>query len=241
MTKLISMNNPSNAWFTAKDYILGQSNLECNNLIVHFKFPLQLCDSIHNSYSNFCMDNNLNEPNKVAATIFPKRTYHILNRDRQKLYKKYHRIHKVVKGTWGSYFQQMIGWKDSGGKVINQIEEIINMMNDRDRTYKTSYMIQISNPIRHFGWPRGLPCLQKVFVQLDGPSRKMSLLSVYRNHDFGEKAYGNYMGLGHLLEFLAYETGFEIGEVTCVSSHAFIDRRHKHSLQAIRSLGGTDE
>ena len=31
---------------------------------------------------------------------------------------------------------------------------------------------------------------------------------------------GNYLGLGRLLGFLAHESGSEVGELMCVSSHA---------------------
>jgi len=62
--------------------------------------------------------------------------------------------------------------------------------------------------------------------------RTISLLAVYRNHDIVERAYGNYLGLGQLLAFLCTETGSSAGQLTCLSSHAYINR----SVRALRTL-----
>ncbi len=51
---------------------------------------------------------------------------------------------------------------------------------------------------------------------------QLSLLCVYRNHDFLERAYGNYWGLCYLLNLIACETNMEPGTLTCISSHAYI-------------------
>jgi hypothetical protein len=45
----------------------------------------------------------------------------------------------------------------------------------------------------------------------------------YRNHYFVERAYGNYLGLGRLLVFIAHEAGLEPGRLLCVSGHAVLD------------------
>jgi hypothetical protein len=85
----------------------------------------------------------------------------------------------------------------------------------------------------------GGPCLHYIFLQLDSDLRTMNMLAIYRNHDFANKAYGNYVGLGDLLEFLCYETNFNVGKLTCVSSHAFIESKYKRGLCAL--IGGTTE
>ena len=162
MALLISEENFSNAWRGAKNFIVEQPSNHCNNLIVSIENPLEYDLGIHQQYEVFCERFNLKNPDKVAATIFPKKAFTIVNEDREKLYNKYPRIHKIVKGRWGSYFNQMINWEDSGGAARNQIEDIINMINSRDRVHKAAYTIQIPNPVRYLGWPRGLPCLHQI-------------------------------------------------------------------------------
>ena len=48
----------------------------------------------------------------------------------------------------------------------------------------------------------------------------VSLLAIYRSQDFISWAYGNYLGLGRVLQFVAHESGFPAGELTCVSASA---------------------
>ena len=52
------------------------------------------------------------------------------------------------------------------------------------------------------------------------------LSAVYRNHDFISRAYGNYVGLGRVLRFVARQSGFPIGELTCLSSSATAELGH---------------
>lgn len=233
MAYLIREVNVSMAWMKAKDYILEQPGYRCNSLVVFIENPLETDAIIHEQYDFYCETAGITKPNKVSATIFPKRVYEILGCNRKKLYEKYPRIHKVLKRKWGSYFGQMINWKDNETS-LNQIEEIINMINERDNILRAAYTIQIVDPTKHLGWTRGAPCLNQVLIQLENNPRKISLLAIYRNHDFGVKAYGNYIGLGHLLEFLACQTNFDVGTVTCVSSHAFITTRHVAGMRNIR-------
>ena len=49
---------------------------------------------------------------------------------------------------------------------------------------------------------------------------RLHLLAVYRSHDFISRAYGNYLGLGRVLHFVAQESGVSAGELTCVSASA---------------------
>lgn len=230
---LIDEDNISLAWLNAVSYILTQKNAECNNLIVHIKNPRILDQDINLLYENFCIQNDLTNQYKVATFVFPQRLYEILNGDKERLFRKQKRIHVKVKGRWGSYFDQMVEWKESNGRVKNQLKFIIDKLNERNRVHKAAYTIQITNPILHFSHIRGGPCLHYILLQLQSTPRKMDLLAVYRNHDFAMKAYGNYLGLGNLLKFIASETDFELGSITCVSSHAYIDGKFRKILRNI--------
>jgi len=68
----------------------------------------------------------------------------------------------------------------------------------------------------------GNPCLQ--FIEILCPDRDtVSLLAVYRNHDYYRKTLGNFIGLGQLLKFICDETGRNTGTLTCHSAHAYYD------------------
>lgn len=130
----------------------------------------------------------------------------------------------------------MIGWSLSKYKNVtplNQLEQIINKINSRQRIYSSAYTIQIANPMDHSTYVIGGPCLHYIFLQLNNNPKTINMLAIYRNHDFAVKAYGNYVGLGNLLEFLCKETNFNIGKLTCVSSHAFIEPKYKKGLYTL--------
>ncbi|HHV99135.1 MAG TPA: hypothetical protein GXX36_06120 [Clostridiaceae bacterium] len=253
MGYLIEADNLSQAWFEATRYILTQSNAQCNNLLVEIADPLARCNQIELEYEHFCERQGIKHFSIPAKTVFPKKTYEILNHDRIKLYKKYPKLHKVLKGKWGSYFKQMINWRINNveGFSVNQVEQLIQLLNTRKKVYKAAYTIQITNPQDHSTYTIGGPCLHYILLQLqkegdvkvmdmlavyrnkEGDVKVMDMLAVYRNHDFAVKAYGNYVGLGHLLEFLCRETGFTIGKLSCFSSHAYIENKYASRLKTI--------
>lgn len=224
---LINEDNLSMAWIRAVEFILNQRNLDCSNLIVHIENPRLTIPEIDLLYENFCRENDLSGYKKVATFIFPQRLYELSKHNRDTLFSKQKKIHQIVRGKWGSYFDQMVDWRETGGNSRNQLNDIINMINGRDRIYKAAYTIQITNPIMHLGYAMGGPCLRYIVLQLEPENRTMSLLAVYRNHDFARRAYGNYLGLGNLLNFLASETNFNLGNITYISSHAYIESKYK--------------
>jgi hypothetical protein len=64
----------------------------------------------------------------------------------------------------------------------------------------------------------GFPCLSHISLTLE--HGRLHLAATYRNHHFIRKAYGNYLGLIWLLDFLAHESGCQVGEILCLSTHA---------------------
>ena len=175
----------------------------------------------------FSKNHRLISPKGVAYTIFPHKTYK-RNQCAQELYDCY--LKTIYPWTrtrehkgWGTYFHRMIHYETHTG-VVNQLNNIINAINDRDVTSRAAYTIVIEKPGGETIRPLGAPCLNYVAVQLEPTERRrrLGLLCIYRNHDFLERAYGNYWGLSNLLCFLAKETDSDVGTLTCISSHAYI-------------------
>lgn len=81
----------------------------------------------------------------------------------------------------------------------------------------------------------GAPCLNYLTVQVyenDSGRKVINLLAVYRNHDFTVRTYGNYLCLRNLLRYICAETDSEVGSITCISSHAYING-YARELKAI--------
>jgi thymidylate synthase len=126
---------------------------------------------------------------------------------------------------------------ENGNGSINQLDNIVNAINNRQKIYQAAYTIVIEKPGRETIRPLGAPCLNYIAVQLTpGNPRTISLLCIYRNHDFLERAYGNYWGLCNLIKFLSEETQSTPGALTCVSSHAYVNSNKTQILELLRGI-----
>ncbi len=231
----IEAPNISVAWLKALNHLLdvgGQSS----NLLVTIDDPLQVDLSIHQVYEQVLSDHNLLDLKQVTYTIFPRSAYQIVGKSADALFYRYNRKGGIyerlrnryaAKFRWGSYFRRMTHYPtlDQHGQVVivNQLKDIIDMLRDRAKTYRAAYTISIQIPGIDRKRTIGGPCLNYVALQLETP-KTLNLLAVYRNHDFIQRAYGNYLGLGYLAEFLCDQTGYSMGKLTCLSSNANVAR-----------------
>jgi len=68
---------------------------------------------------------------------------------------------------------------------------------------------------------------------------RLHMTAVYRNHQFVRRAYGNYLGLGSLLGFVAREAACEVGELMCSHRMRTRDRNGAgFGAGALKSLVG---
>lgn len=223
--------------------LLKDHGWEIYNLVVNIKNPTAFDDQIHENFSEFCVKNSLLKPKHVAYTIFPHNLYKknfsanevfdAYNRDRG----LFHRLRSRPRSGWGTYFRRMTCY-EINGHIENQLNNIIQAINSRPRISKASYTIIIQKPGYETVRPRGGPCLNYLAIQMEprNPNPLLGLLGIYRNHDFLIRAYGNYWGLCNLICFLAKETNTVPGPLTCISSHAYVDRYKADLAYLLRSL-----
>lgn len=175
----------------------------------------------------------------VINTIFPYRLQQKFP-NRQEFYKAYIDRHIRAKRMrpklkrWGTYFERLIAF---GGNSINQLEAVISTLEHRQRDYHASLVMHTSSAetdslIKTIG----NPCLQYLELLSERP-QSLSLLVVYRNHDYLNKAFGNFIGLSKLLEFICNEVGKQPANLICHSAHAYFDC----SKHAIREFAKIDQ
>ncbi|GIH89894.1 hypothetical protein ACFFMN_12160 [Planobispora siamensis] len=78
---------------------------------------------------------------------------------------------------------------------------------------------------------RGFPCLSHCSFQLEHGS-VLHAVALYRSHYMVDRAYGNYLGLGRLLAYMAQQAQVQPGSLTVIAGHAQIEK----DLRAIRPL-----
>ena len=159
----------------------------------------------------------------VVNTIFPVRLQKRAT-SRADLYKAYHRVHKRAmklprnRSRWGTYFARLT---DYGGKN-NQLEIAITKLKKWPR-YTTALVFHLSCPLVDKPRTRGGPCWHYGEL-IWRKGNVLDLVVVYRNHDFFNKALGNFIALGQLLRFIALESGMTAGNLICHSVHAYSPR-----------------
>ena len=209
---------------------LYSSKWELRNLVAHVKDPGAMDGGFHQQLETFVRAQNLLGPKHVAYTIFPHGLYR--RRGGRELFTDYNRsggFFERRKTGWGTYFRRMTQYGSANG-LVNQLENIISAIRDRENLSKAAYTIVIQIPGGETVRPLGGPCLNYLAIQAerggpDGNTPTLGMLAVYRNHDFLKRAYGNYWGLCNLIRFLAAECGGTPGPLTCISSHAYVDAK----------------
>ena len=141
----------------------------------------------------------------------------------------------------GTYFGRMISWPGKAGGGRNQLKDRIGRLRDANRGGQRRNNLadiavggegddRLADPddlgLQTYSPTdnriRGFPCLVHVdLTLLDG---RLSMLAVYRHQYLVTKAYGNILGLGRLLRFLAQQTGYEVGELAIQATLADDER-----------------
>lgn len=172
----------------------------------------------------------------VANTIFPLRQW---NRQQPAtvLYDRYLRtypkLRKMRETQRGTYFGRMIA-RDRA--PTNQLDLVLKSYRRGSRRSKLQISIfepetdHISSPYQSF------PCMQHVAFS---PLKKggLGVTGFYTLQYLVQRAYGNYLGLCRLGQFVAHELGLNLTRVTCVASIGQVEATiTKERSVTIRSL-----
>jgi hypothetical protein len=160
----------------------------------------------------------------VANTIFPKSLWNPA-RERELLYQRYLRyawplVEKC--NNRGTYFQRMIAFEHTPDPV-NQIEQVITTWQKGNHRH-SALQISVFDP-RHDhkdSKQLGFPCLHQVCVTPLGANGYdgLAITGFYATQYFFERAYGNFLGLCRLGQFLAHEMKLEFVEMSCIAGCA---------------------
>lgn len=161
----------------------------------------------------------------VANTIFPQSFWNH-EKDRTTLYQRYETVLPKLKAVEsrncrGLYFERLIAYEPNKGSnpkknTSNQLEHIIRTY--LKKTHRRSVLqAAIFDPRRdHLEGPfLKFPCLQHVTFVPCGKCG-MAVNGFYAMQYLFERAYGNYLGLCRLGNFVAHELGLELVQMNCM-------------------------
>lgn len=120
------------------------------------------------------------------------------------------------KNRFGTYFERIMDYncdQTSKGQLSLLVDE---MKNGRKRPRESMLQLAIYDPRRDLSrMPRrGFPCLQQISLSY-GSGREFCVNATYPVQYIFDRAYGNYLGLCHLGEFIAEQTGWDFKKL-CV-------------------------
>ncbi|SNY57239.1 hypothetical protein [Paractinoplanes atraurantiacus] len=236
----------STAWVRACRSLLDIRNHRAFHTVVRILDPQHDDPAVRAELDRILAAKGLQPVRTVANTIFPaalaaNSASHgdLVNRYKN-LYPALKRMHK--NNDLGTYFHRLIDYPgaahgvDQIGKVIRQLRLQTEKANPKSACYEANFVDPwtdddgepwtTSTPIRVPGKDNGImrfPCLSHCSFQLDNRTRQLHLAALYRSHYMVEKAYGNYLGLGALLAYVAHQSDLEPGTLTVTAGYAQLD------------------
>jgi len=163
----------------------------------------------------------------VASTIFV-RSWWNKSRPREEYYRRYkknlRKLRSFQQNANGIYLERLINYPGELGKEgLNQLERIIEIFNAgirRRSAFQATPYFPIADlkptPYLHF------PCLQQVAFIPTHP-RQLTVMGFYPVHYLFQRAYGNYLGLVHLGEFMADGMSLRLSRLICIAGVATLE------------------
>lgn len=250
MSTIITATDIGQAWLRAYRALLAAPRRQLVNLAVDIADPLSEDLGIRSALERnlaTLRDGPAKGPwqsvHTVANTIFPVSLYtpgqpdsaarffsHALLADRAR--------HGRRSG-WGTYIGRLIDYGMPDGSRVNQLENMLRILRG-DRHWADLYEAPLTYPGETTADPhphpysgdmpvispgdrrrRGGPCLAHISITaVDG---QLHLTAQYRRHSYVARAYGNFLGLARVLNFLAVESGHEVGSMLVVGTHAELE------------------
>jgi hypothetical protein len=132
-------------------------------------------------------------------------------------------IKTACKNRHDSYIERLTAWRGvESGTVVPQLQNVLERLRTEIRNpapKSSSYEISIYSPGLDAGY-MSFPCLSHLSLKYDHRRGLIHLTALYRNHAYLSHAYGNFLGLGRLMQFVCRETNTSLGELVSISTHA---------------------
>jgi hypothetical protein len=241
----IKETNLSHAWGRAFLHVINNPGKKISPLLISLSGFIdgkpQESQAIRQVLDQCLTNNTQQQVHTVANTIFPASYWKSAKSDRHKLFDIYlsslPRIKALAKSKnrHGLYFERLISFDPNLEKSTNnQLEYIISQYNLRPDCRASMLQACIFDPKRdHSSTAQlGFPCLQHISFVPDNKDKTLTINAFYATQQLFNKAYGNYLGLCRLGDFMSHEMGLNFDQMNCYVGIAKVDNVGKkdHSL-----------
>lgn len=241
----VDANNISGAWKEAATHLAQPGCDELVPLVVTFRglstASIDEDASVRSALDDYLAGTKKMQPvDTVAGTIFPDSLWN-RSKPRSRLFERYaavlSRLHKASKqNRRGLYFERMTSGGPESAK--NQLDFAIDQFTSRPGVRRSVLQVATFQPaLDHSASARlGFPCLQHVVFTPVGDDQ-LHVSAFYATQYLVERAYGNYLGLARLGQFVAHELKRELISVTCTSGIAVRDVSQKALRELLAACG----
>lgn len=218
--------------------VLDAKDQHVNHLLIRATDPLPEVGEIRTAADALLADLKLQGVDTVRNTIFPYETAidvaspEALREEYLEMYPDLRRLGSER----GTYFGRIVAYPRADGTEGNQLLETLRKLTAarKGTRWTSTYEVNIYNEQKDAKITRSFPCMSHLAYHVDGD--RLDCLATYRSHDLIDKAYGNYLGLAQLQEYLAAQSGFAPGELAVLAGRAFITTAKRHNPR-LRKLG----
>jgi hypothetical protein len=253
LARVIVGRTIADAWLNAAEFLYCNGR-EAFGLMVEITEPNAWGDedlSVKDCLDQYLASHDKSSIETVAGTIFPSEYYN--PGEAQALYDTYDENWPLIEALstqnkYGTYFRRLthlnVVSKDGTQTAIRPLEQMIDKMRvqltGNGSTFRCVYPLCIYQPGIDAQVRYSFPCM--TFLDLKISDGLVHLTAQYRNQMYITKAFGNFVGLAALQNFVAEEIGLKSGHLLCLATHAELDnnvpavqrllRECKHQLGA---------
>jgi len=218
MAAVFERGNCVEAWSAVSHHLLVNKHVD-TNVVVVITDPLHFENAWLTRFNPRAIKAKGDQIRDVINTVFPGKTRQN-SADRHAFYARYKKAHRRGKKKgWGTYFLRLIQF---GEQEENQLDNAIQVLSTWKNNPHAAVTFHLSSPETDSLRPRGGPCWH--YAEVLCPDKDSAeLVAVYRNHDYFNKALGNFIALSRLLRFIGQETNRVPKRVVCHSARAYYD------------------
>ena len=206
----------------------------------------------------------------VAGTIFPQGLYKRVGAADLAAHFLGIMASAKKRGTWGTYAMRLMSrpgreWNTvinplalligklqraaspNGKAIVSNYELGVADANDLGSDEPVFCDVPLYSPAHDATMVRNQPCLMHLSFKLVDKTT-LELTAIYRSHYYAQRALGNFIGLRHLMSFVAAQAGVNAGRLTCLSTDARLDleswgaaAESQAALRRIRAVAALDD
>ena len=228
----------SEAWLRAVELVNARPDRSAYHLVVRIERPGEEIEGIRRLADQLLLDLSLPLVETVRNTIFPAPTADRFSEPARlaKHYRIHYPAYRRFKGNKrGTYFGRLVALPDGNGGVVDQLTNVVSKLRER-RRMSSRYELNIYLAREDRNVAMGFPCMSNCAMHLD--KGVLHLAASYRNQYLIERGYGNYLGLGQLLQYVSHATGLQAGELLIIAGHADVDHANKGQINSLLAAAG---